>query len=81
MIDIKIGPMTLVYLQEIVCVVEIGDLVDTTLLAVARKEHRIISLIGRPHRTLVILSNGKIILTPTAADTIFRRIQESTLYQ
>ena len=49
MIDIKIGPMTLVYLQEIVCVVEIGDLVDTNLLAVARKEHRIISLIGTPY--------------------------------
>ncbi len=78
MIDIKIGPITLVYLQEIVCIVEISDLVDTNLLAVARKEHRIISLIGRPHRTLVILSNGKIVLTPTAADTIFRRIQEAT---
>ena len=78
MIDIKIGPMTFVYLQEIACIVEISDLVDTNLLAVARKEHKIVSLIGRPHRTLVILSNGNIVLTPTAADTIFRRIQEAT---
>ncbi len=75
---IRIAPKIMVRQRAIAQVVELKDLADISALMKARRECNVEKSNGCPYRTAVFFQNGKILLTPYSAKTIFARIQLAT---
>ena len=75
---INIGRHTMVHRGGIAQIIDLADMADKTILIQAKHEGRLKVLPGRPGRSAVFLYNGKIVLTPLSAKTIFAHIQKVT---
>ena len=75
---INIGQKTMVHHGSIAQIIELADMAAKTILIQAKHEGRLNVLTGRPSRSAVFFYNGKIVLTPLSAKTIFAHIQKAT---
>lgn len=75
---INIGQRTMVPHGGIAQIIELADMADKTILIKANHEGRLNVLTGRPGRSAVFFYNGKVVLTPLSAKTIFAHIQKVT---
>lgn len=76
---IHIGPMCYQDREAIAQIVSMDHISDKTFLRVAQQKGKVKPLFGRQHRTVIILTDGEIILTPFSAKSIFARIQKDSM--